>query len=278
VSAGRRTAIHLFLMVAIGAVLGLLGPFGSGSMAGGARLFFWIAFVVGGYLIFRPVTTVADWLVAGTAVPRWLATILTALVASVPLSALIGFALGGMRVTDFWFGARFPILYAQVAAIGIGIHLLMMTLFAERAAPAPPAPAPSPGPDAEAGAAAAHPFLRRLPPALGTELMCLEMQDHYLRAQTRLGSTLLLMRFRDAVEELGELGLAVHRSWWVAHQAVAGLEQDGRSLHLRLADGTRVPVSRANAAEVRAAVRLRFDSPPPPAKSPDQVAGASRPA
>ncbi len=264
VSERRRTAIHLFLMVAIGILLGLAAPFGSGAQPTGPRLFFWVAFIIVGYCLFRPVSVIADWLVAETPVPRWVAVGLTALVASLPLAGIIGFALGGMRVTDFWFGERFALLYGQVAGIGLAIHLLMSVLFADRAAPAAPEPAEAAPP---ADAAPAHPFLRRLPPGLGAELLCLEMQDHYVRVQTAAGSTLLLMRFRDALAELGDLGLPVHRSWWVAHDAIAALEPDGRSLRLRLTDGSHVPVSRANAPAVRDAVGRRFDSPPPAGKS-----------
>ncbi len=274
-SEGRRTAIHLFLMVAIGILLGLAAPFGSAALPTGQRLFFWVLFILVGYGLFRPIAIVADWLVAETAVPRWAAVALTALVASLPLSAAIGFALGGMRFTNLWFGERFGILYAQVAAIGLCIHLAMNLLFAGRAelepsaAPAPMAPEPSVAdPD--------PPFLRRLPAGIGTDLLCLEIQDHYVRAQTTAGSTLVLMRFRDAVAELGDLGLQVHRSWWVATQAITALEQDGRSLRLRLSDGSSIPVSRAHAPAIRAAVAARFDRLPPAGKSPDLAGGASR--
>jgi hypothetical protein len=176
-------------------------------------------------------------------------------------------------VTEFWFGEHFAVLYAQVAAIGLAIHMLMNVLFAERAAAAPAAAAGEPAvAEAPVGVAPGHSFFRRLPPNLGDDLLCLEMQDHYVRVQTGAGSTLLLMRFRDAVAELGDLGLPVHRSWWVAHGAIAALEPDGRSLRLRLTDGSYVPVSRANAPAVRAAVGRRFDRSPPAGKSPGQAA------
>jgi hypothetical protein len=265
---GRRTAIHLFLMVAIGILLGLAAPFGSGELPTAPRLFFWVLFIIVGYGLFRPISAVANWLVAETPVPRWAAVAMTALVASLPLAAMIAFALGGMQVTPFWFGERFAILYAQVAAIGLAIHLLMNFLFPGPVEPAAEAPAPA---EAPTEAAPEHPFFRRLPPGLGTELLCLEMQDHYVRVQTAAGASLLLMRFRDAVAELGELGLQVHRSWWVAHAAITALEPDGRSLRLRLTDGSFVPVSRANAAAVRAAVVHRFDRPPPASKSREQA-------
>jgi DNA-binding LytR/AlgR family response regulator len=83
------------------------------------------------------------------------------------------------------------------------------------------------------------------------------MQDHYVEAHTSGGSTLLLMRLRDAAAELGEAGLQVHRSWWVAHDAVEAIEQEERRTLLRLRGGRRVPVSRASLPEVRAAFAAR---------------------
>jgi hypothetical protein len=261
----RRIAIDLFLMVAIGTILGLAGPFGSAAMPPAVRLLFWVGFVVAGYAIFRPVSAVSRWAAAETAMPLWLAVILATVVASLPLTGLLAYALGVLRPPGSWFGSRFPILYGQVATVGIAIHLLMMTVF-RRAAPAeapvaesrpeaPPAPAPTPSL-----------FLRRLPPRLGRDLLLLEMQDHYVRAETALGSTLLLMRFRDAVEELGASGMQVHRSWWVAFAAMEALEREGRSARLRLKGGGTVPVSRACLSDVRAAFS-EFDTPPPPGKS-----------
>lgn len=248
----RRIAIDLFLMVAIGTILGLVGPFGSASMPSAVRLFFWVAFVVVGYAIFRPISAVSQWAAEETRMPLWLAVTLTTVVASLPLTALLAFALGELRPPGSWFGSRFPILYGQVAAIGIAIHLLMMTIF-KRVAPVEVAAAtPAAAPAQSRGA---NPFLRRLPPALSGNLLLLEMQDHYVRVQTALGSTLLLMRFRDAVDELGSTGLQVHRSWWASFDAMIALEKEGRSARLRLHGGTTVPVSRAFLPAVREALR-----------------------
>jgi hypothetical protein len=264
----RRIAIDLFLMVAIGTILGLVGPFGSAAMPPAVRLLFWVGFVVAGYAIFRPVSAVSHWAAAETMMPLWLAVILATVVASLPLTGLLAYALGVLRPPGFWFGSRFPVLYGQVATVGILIHLLMMTVFrraeGEQAEePAALAEGPSTSPPT------LNLFLRRLPPALGWDLLLLEMQDHYVRAQTGRGSTLLLMRFRDAVEELGPTGMQVHRSWWVSFAAMDSLEREGRSARIRIKGGGTVPVSRASLHAVRRAL-AEFDTPPPPGKSPDR--------
>ncbi|MBV9832751.1 MAG: LytTR family transcriptional regulator DNA-binding domain-containing protein, partial [Alphaproteobacteria bacterium] len=88
-------------------------------------------------------------------------------------------------------------------------------------------------------------FFRRIPPALGRDLLALEMEDHYLRIHTAIGSDLILLRLRDAIAELGEgAGLQVHRSWWVAQGAVQGANRDGAKLTLVLRNGLEVPVSK----------------------------------
>lgn len=61
---------------------------------------------------------------------------------------------------------------------------------------------PQPKPDAPGSTA--PDFFRRIPPALGRNLLALEMEDHYLG----------LMRLRDALTELAPgRGQQVHRSW-----------------------------------------------------------------
>ena len=70
------------------------------------------------------------------------------------------------------------------------------------------------------------------------------MQDHYVEVHTAAGSELLLLRFRDALREVeGVDGLQVHRSHWVARNAVARVERrrGGGRVALRLVNGSKVP-------------------------------------
>ncbi|MEI2384704.1 LytTR family DNA-binding domain-containing protein [Breoghania sp. JC706] len=96
-------------------------------------------------------------------------------------------------------------------------------------------------------------FTRRLPPELGSQLTRLSASDHYVEAYTRRGHAMVLVRFSDALEELAEEdGLQIHRSHWVARDAVRGLVTEGRSLFVEMDDGTRLPISRSRMAAVRA--------------------------
>jgi len=96
-------------------------------------------------------------------------------------------------------------------------------------------------------------FLERLPLKLrGAEVWAVEAEDHYLRLHTSKGQDLILMRLADAVSELeGIEGAQVHRSWWVARDAIVDAKRgDGRAT-LTLKDDSEVPVSRTYAGLLR---------------------------
>lgn len=102
-------------------------------------------------------------------------------------------------------------------------------------------------------AAEAHArFFERLPDEIGRELVYIKTEDHYLEVHTTTGSTRVLVRFGDAVGELGELGIQVHRCYWVAHRQMAELVTRGHRTLLRLADEREVPVSRTYLPDVKA--------------------------
>ena len=56
------------------------------------------------------------------------------------------------------------------------------------------------------------------------------MSDHYTEVLTAGGRELLLLRFSDALKEVGDTpGIRLHRSHWIADSHVAGIGQrDGR--------------------------------------------------
>ena len=71
------------------------------------------------------------------------------------------------------------------------------------------------------------------------------MRDHYVEIHTDRGSELVLMRFGDALKELGGAeGMQVHRSHWIARAAVRKIvRRAGRTVAF-LENGAEVPVSR----------------------------------
>lgn len=113
-------------------------------------------------------------------------------------------------------------------------------------------------PQAEASPADTAPFLRRLKPALGRNLVRLAMQDHYVEAITEKGSQLILMRFSDALEEVAGLpGRQIHRSHWVAEAGVADIRREGGRWVVRTSDGETLPVSRTYLPALRESGLLR---------------------
>ena len=112
---------------------------------------------------------------------------------------------------------------------------------------------PSPAAAAQAGSPQAR-FLDRLPAALGRDVVYLKVRSHYVNVVTTAGSGALLMRFADAVADLGDQGMQVHRSYWVARRHVLGIERRAERTVLLLTGGDEVPVSRTYLAVVREAL------------------------
>lgn len=175
------------------------------------------------------------------------------LVAALP----IGFALGAI---DFAFVGHWT-------GMGDGFHRALFALplcalfclltytathrqIAEASAPPALVPAPTASPTSEPE------ILARLKPQNRGPLLRLSVEDHYTDVVTSRGHELILLRFADALKELGlTRGLQVHRSHWVADAHVETLRRDGGKLVLIMKDGTEIPVSRT----YMDAVRSRFD-------------------
>ncbi|MPQ95107.1 LytTR family DNA-binding domain-containing protein [Thioclava sp. JE_KL1] len=102
-------------------------------------------------------------------------------------------------------------------------------------------------------------LLYRLEPDLRAPLIRLAVNDHYVDVVTEAGETSLLIRLADAIAETeGAPGLQVHRSHWVARDAVRGMRKEKGRVFLQMADGVEVPVSRTYQPQVEAA---RFRAP-----------------
>ena len=148
-----------------------------------------------------------------------------------------------MIAIALWPGIRYAVgpveWYGQATLIGliyVGLYVLLRSSATSR----------SNG----GGAIAVH----QLPRRLSQSLVCLQMEDHYVRVHTETGSELVLTPLSKAIAGLeGIEGLQTHRSWWVAKAAVTGLVEDGRKLRLTLSNGLEAPISRARVAELRAA-------------------------
>jgi hypothetical protein len=246
---GRQIAIELMLIAAIGLALAAIGPFGSYAAPFGERAAHWTGFIIAGYAIFRPMLVVSDWLADRLGIGRFPAQLLGVAVAAVPFCFLVALALD--RLLPAAIGPS-PELYFQVFGIGVAITIVMDRLMGTGSSPSLPRQVEEPARAAPPQPPRAR-FLDRLPAAIGPRLLCLSMEDHYVRAHGLKGSALILMRLRDAIDELdGIRGLQVHRSWWVAADSVERVERDGGRIRLRLVNGLTVPVARSQVGAVRA--------------------------
>jgi hypothetical protein len=94
-------------------------------------------------------------------------------------------------------------------------------------------------------------------------VLCLRMEDHYVRVHTAGNSRLVLATLNQAMTALENTdGLQVHRSWWVARKAVVRAVTEGRNLRLQLVNGITAPVARSAVAMVREAGWLTNENPP----------------
>lgn len=264
----RRVAIESLLVLAIGFLLGLFGPFGTYALPLGYRLGYWMLFGFAGYAIFRPLVIVGRWLSEALALPAFAGVVIAQIVAAVPTTLLVGWLMSGFRIEVVLASSRLSELYAQVLLIGLMIYLLFAYLIPQRhplpaantivplsTVPVTPSAKCEPAPLTEVSADArwASPLMSQLPPGFGQPL-ALRSEDHYARVIGAGGSQLLLMRLRDAIAALdGQEGMQTHRSWWVARSAISAVERDGRSVRLKLTTGEVAPVSRDAAAQLKAA-------------------------
>ncbi|CAM5562316.1 hypothetical protein MAUB1S_09424 [Mycolicibacterium aubagnense] len=242
------------------AVLGVTGPFGTYErLTLLPRLAYWLALALATFTAgYAAIRLVGRALFEGRAVPPVVRALVTGLAAGVPVAIV---------VTAFdWAALSAPIphassaitLFLNCALIAAALSLASVLIEGETSADTEPQAA-STLPDAGSDTAASRqstrpPLLDRLPPPLRGRLTSLSMQDHYVEVHTDKGSTLLLMRMADAMRETeGEAGLQIHRSHWVALDAITGTARQDGKLFLKLKDGTQLPVSRSFAAAVREA-------------------------
>lgn len=252
----KRLTIELLAMVALGLLIGLLGPFGTFENPPAIRMLSWVVWLLVGYLFYRPTGVVTGWLCDATGLPPFGGRLIALIVASVPVTLVVSmmalrlsFA-EALRTPDFWT------MYLYIATVSAAVAGVMNLAFGARAADAPaapsdpavsqpPAPPPAAGPEAQAGLP--------LPPGFGT-VLALKGEDHYVRVIGAGSEELVLMRMRDAIARLdGADGLRIHRSWWVARAAVAAVRRDGRTAIVTLESGHQAPVARDMMPAIRAA-------------------------
>lgn len=253
----KRLTIELLAMVVLGLLIGLLGPFGTFDNPPAVRMLSWAIWLVAGYLFFRPTGVVADWLCEETGLPSFAGRLIALVVASVPVTLIVIMMVGRMSFADALRSPSFWTMYLYICVISAVASMSMAALFRRgmaddahvAGAVVPYAPAEAPE-----DSAAPPEFLSSLPlpPGFGP-VRALKGEDHYVRVIGERSEALILMRMRDAIERLGNAdGLRVHRSWWIARDAVASIRREGRTATIILMTGHEAGVARDMMPELRA--------------------------
>lgn len=252
----RTLGSQCLTVLAISIALAMTGPYGTyGDLGPVARYAYWIGLTFMGYVSIL----ICAHVVAGTLDGK-AGYLLVALGSAIPTTLAVAWVESLVRLNHPVALRTMPRVFISVVAIQ-GIVMLVLTRFRMDAGvlfPGRQGQAPVPAVDAPretpVDVAAPGTLLARLSAELGTDIVALEAQDHYLRVITAKGATLVLMRMGDAIRELpADLGMQVHRSWWVAYCAVHHIQRSGGSTTLVVGDGVEVPVSRTYVAAVRGA-------------------------
>ena len=238
----REWAIDFAVAVTVGVFVGVIGPYGS-YLNGppGPRVFHFVVCFCVGTLIFGVLQRLA---VAGAErwkLPVWPVIGLALLVGCLPLALFISWL-----ATTLWPFLRERIgfweWYGQCVFLSgpilsfVIVRRVLKARASHRRDPIPVGAAPAP----------------TTPPASG-EVLCLRMEDHYVRVHTLNGSRLVAGPFERVIAGMASEGMRVHRSWWVARAAVTGVVADGRNLRLTLRGELAAPISRASVAKLREA-------------------------
>ena len=240
-------------MAAVGLVLGLSGPFNTAEAFGLAqRIVYWLAMVVLTFGLCRPLAVVVLTLLRRRFGAGWGPVLATGVLIGTPVFAVVAVvnlvAIGQVAAPPLELWVNCTLI--TVAAMIVGTLLRQ----GQRPTMPPPATAPQDGaadavaapPEAAGEASTIAPaLLERLPYPVRGDLVALSVRDHYVEVVTRHGRHLLLMRLSDAIRETAPVaGVQIHRSHWVALDAVVRIvRSDGRVL-VELPNGTRLPVSR----------------------------------
>ena len=103
-------------------------------------------------------------------------------------------------------------------------------------------------------------WLAALSPHLGSDLLALSAELHYVRVITAAGSELLLGSLQ-ALSEAADApeGERIHRSHWIAWDGVEDVVRKGGAWWVQLRDGSELPISRRRVRAVRDAWEARLE-------------------
>jgi DNA-binding LytR/AlgR family response regulator len=94
-------------------------------------------------------------------------------------------------------------------------------------------------------------------------IRALQAEQNYVRVFTDAGDDLILASLAGLAGQLGDLGVQVHRSWWVAAEAVEGVSRTAAGQDVAtLRGGLEAPIGRTFRREALARLSARLHQPP----------------
>ena len=228
-----------FIVVVL--IFTVTGPFGTErSMPVAVRFFYWLSVQFAGWTTAIVFSVLADAFLEPVAKHAFVRMMVGAVAAALPIGLWIGFI-------DWGFSGRTPATGAILANAAVALPLsalfcILAYMTLHRDLETVPRSASDTPP----------PLLARLKPGNRGAILRLSAEDHYTRVVTSRGQELLLLRFSDAVKEVGDTsGLQIHRSHWIADRHVAQLRKTDGGLSVLANDGTLLPISRASQKSAR---------------------------
>lgn len=102
-------------------------------------------------------------------------------------------------------------------------------------------------------------FISKFAKLIGTDIIYIMSELHYIRVVTSGGETLVLNNLKDAIAELqlNFSGIQTHRSFWVAYEHIKFFKEKDGQANLTLSMGKIIPVSRRKIGEVKKFLRNR---------------------
>ena len=227
-------------------VLVLSGPFDTQNLLNVAeRIVYWTLVAITTFFIGVSVNSfVYYWLKSGT-LPRLVIRIIGVAIAGTGITLWIW----GINKVVFGFPMSDDFEFLRLLAyctIITGCVLLIYNMVSDLAEGAQTLPNQSKTPTSS--------FFDRLQKPIGTDLISLKAQDHYLEVTTTLGSDLILMRLADAERELeSEDGQRIHRSHWISKKHITGTRRENGQAIITLSNGAEFPVGRSYIKSAREA-------------------------
>ena len=245
----RISRIGMILVIVLLAMSGPFGTFQSFNL--GQRFGYWAVMVVASYLTGQAGSTFFLELLRGQISQRWPRVIVAGLLASLPVTIVV-MVVNGVAYQHVDIQSSLMIwLYAIIVTLAVVVMFVTLSeVMAGAPAAAPGVTASATVAETSQPAAALPPspqpaILDRVPLRQRSRLIALIVEDHYVDIVTDKGRTLVLMRLADAIREAAPVpGLQVHRSHWVAFDAVVRAQRSEGKVMLELSNGMRLPVSR----------------------------------